>query len=323
MNILIADKFPEAELEHLRNKGHNCTFDQSLTGRCLTEAIGEAEVVVVRSTVIDSTTISAGKELKLIVRAGSGVNTIDVDSATTRGIQVSNVPGKNAAAVAELVMGLIIAIDRNISDNIADLKKNRWNKKKYSTARGLLGQNLGIIGFGHIGQEVAIRAKAFGINLFVVQKRGRKREAAERIDKMGVITLQDLDALLDRCDIVSLHLPLTADTKEMVNKKFLQKLKPGTTLINTSRGELIDESALLKAMDQKMIRVGLDVFQDEPATGESHFHSALAMHPNTYGTHHIGASTWQAQTAVAKGVTQVIDAFERGEALNRVNPPSS
>ncbi|MDP6123585.1 MAG: NAD(P)-dependent oxidoreductase [Arenicellales bacterium] len=323
MKILFADKLPETELEPLRNKGHSYTIDQDLNEESLVDAISEAEVLVVRSTVVNKATINAGKELRLIIRAGSGTNTIDIDSATTRGIQVSNIPGGNTAAVAELAIGLIIAIDRNIPDNITDLRNGRWNKKHYSTAKGLLGRNLGIIGFGQIGQAVTARAIAFGINVFVIQNRKRGKSVMEKLDGMGVSQLQDLDALLDLCDIVSLHLPLTPDTKEMVNHSFLQKLKPGTMLINTSRGALIDESALLEAMDKKEIRVGLDVYQDEPLTGTSAIDSALAQHPNTYGTHHIGASTWQAQTAVAEGVIEVIDAFERGETLNCVNCPLS
>ena len=255
----------------------------------------------------------------MIIRAGAGTNTIDKDAAADRGIPVCNIPGKNAVAVAELAMGLLIAIDRRIPENVIDLRAGRWNKKKYSVAQGLMGRHMGIIGLGAIGLAVAERARAFGIHVYVVDKPDRSAQTRETLAGLGLQTVPDLDSMLNVCDIISLHVPSAAETKGMVDAEFVAKLQPGAILINASRGDVIDETALLAAMNEKGIRAGLDVYADEPSAGEGAFSSALASHPNTCGTHHIGASTDQAQKAVSDGVLEVIEAFVGGTVMNCVN----
>jgi D-3-phosphoglycerate dehydrogenase len=213
----------------------------------------------------------------------------------------------------------LIAIDRNIPDNVIDLRQGQWDKKRYARARGLCGRHMGILGVGAIGLAVAERARAFGINLQVLQKEDRSVAVNTQLAALGVEQVPNLDTLLAQCDILSLHLPTSPDNRNMVNAGFLARVQPGTVLLNAARGEIIDESALIAAMDEKDIRVGLDVYADEPAATCAPFTSALAAHPNTYGTHHIGASTDQAQTAVAEGVLEIIDAFGRSEILHCVN----
>jgi len=319
LKILFADKFPESQLQQLQDQGHECDLQPDLDGDTLPQAVKDAEVLVVRSTKITSETIGAAASLRLIIRAGAGTNTIDKDAAADKGIPVCNIPGKNAVAVAELAMGLLIAIDRRIPENVIDLRAGRWNKKKYSVAQGLMGRHMGIIGLGAIGLAVAERARAFGIHVYVVDKPDRSARTRETLASLGLLTVPDLDAMLGTCDIISLHVPSAAETKGMVDAEFLAKLQPGAILINASRGDVIDEAALIAAMNDKGIRAGLDVYADEPSAGEGAFSSALASHPNTCGTHHIGASTDQAQKAVSDGVLEVIDAFTGGTVMNCVN----
>lgn len=319
MKILIADSFPESHIKALTKEGHEITSNPALDADTLVDAIDNNEALIVRSTKVNADTLEAGEGLKLVVRAGAGTNTIDKTLAADIGIRVCNIPGANANAVAELVMGLIIAIDRNIPGNATDLKNNVWNKKKYSKAQGLYGQKIGILGLGAIGLAVAERANAFGIEVNAVRKLGRSDEAEKRITDAGINQVDSIDTLLATCDIVSLHMPATDDTKQMVNKSFLKLMKDGAVLINTSRGELIDEDDLIEAMEAKNIRVGLDVYANEPGAGDDSFDSKLASHPGVCGTHHIGASTEQAQIAVADGVLRVIQSYEEGNLRNCVN----
>lgn len=319
MNILIADSFPDSHRLQLENLGHRVTMDPALDEHALTGAIGGHDVLVVRSTRVNAATLDAGDGLKLVIRAGAGTNTIDCAYASQRNIRVCNVPGANALAVAELVLGLIICIDRNLADNVADLRNGVWNKKKYSRSRGLCGQKLGILGMGSIGLAVAERAHAFGMQVCTVHRDGRDQATLERMSSAGITELDSREALLAQCDIVSLHLPANEKTRGMVDRDFLARMKPGATLINTSRGELVDEAALADAIESRGIRAGLDVYHNEPAGGEGGFESAIARHPGVCGTHHIGASTAQAQTAVADGVVEIVRAFEGGEVRNCVN----
>ncbi|MDH3731823.1 MAG: NAD(P)-binding domain-containing protein [Acidimicrobiia bacterium] len=315
MRLLIADKYPQSHLELLAAGGHECDFQPSLTADDLGAALAGIEGLVVRSTGVTDQALEEADSLRLIIRAGSGTNTIAVKAAIDRGIQVSNVPGRNAVAVAELAMGLIIAIDRNIPDNVAELRAGNWDKARFSAAQGILGRKLGIVGMGNIGLALAYRAVAFGMDVFGVVKE-RSAAASSLIADAGIVLVADLEALLATCDVVSIHTPYAGDV--VVDAEFLGHMRPGSILINTARGELVDEDALIAAMEAKDIRAGLDIFRDEPAAPSGPFHSKLASHPNVYGTHHIGASTAQAQTAVADEVIAIIEAFGRGEARNVV-----
>ena len=319
MKILFADKFQENYLDDLRNGGHELDFQPDLTGDDLPGQIAGAEVVIVRSTQVTRATIDAADRLKLIIRAGAGTNTIDKEAAAEKNIPVCNVPGKNAVAVAELAFGLMLAIDRNIPDNVADLRAGRWNKKKYSKAEGIMGRRIGIVGLGGIGLALAERAAAFGMQVQVVYKPTRDSETAQRLQAIQARELNDLRELVAASDVLSFHVPATAETKGMINAELLGHCQPGTILINTARGEIVDEPALIEAMDSKGIRAGLDVYNDEPAAAQGEFQSALAQHPNVYGTHHIGASTEQAQNAIAAEVVRMLDEFGRGNLLHCVN----
>jgi len=221
--------------------------------------------------------------------------------------------------VAELTMGLILAIDRRIADNVADLRRGRWEKKEYAKADGLLGSTLGIIGLGSIGLCVAERAAGFGIRVQALARPGRRPDVVVRAEDLGITFCDTLPDLLATSDIVSLHVPAHANTKRLVDAEFLDRMRPGAILVNTSRGDVVDEKALLRALDAGRVRAGLDVYADEPGSGSSDWTSAVAQHPGVVGTHHIGASTRQAQQAIADGVVEIVDAFATGGSRHCVN----
>ncbi len=322
MKVLIADKFPAEHLRQLEKRGHEATFRPELGADDLTGALGGHEALVVRSTRVTEAALRAGEHLELVIRAGAGTNTIDTGAASALGISVCNVPGRNAVAVAELTLGLMIALDRRIADNVADLRAGRWDKKRYSEARGLLGARLGIVGLGAIGMAVAERAHAFGLRIAVLGKR-RAPEIEARLEALNASSAPSIEALAEESDILSFHLPAVPQSKGLLGAGLLRHVRPGAIIVNTSRGDLVDEAALLAAIEEKDLRVGLDVYANEPGSGRADFESPLARHPNVYGTHHIGASTDQAQVAVADGVIEILDAVAHGEIRNRVNTPVS
>lgn len=319
MKILIADSFPASHSEVLIDSGHEVVVKPELDANSLAGEIQDTEILIVRSTKVDDRTLQQGQALKLVIRAGAGTNTIDKNCASKLGISVCNVPGANSKAVAELVMGLIIAIDRNIADNVIDSRTGTWNKKKYAKAHGLAGQTIGILGMGAIGFAVAERCRAFGMMVYALTKPGRAPDVENRIAASEIVQIDTLDELLASSDIVTLHMPATENTQRMVNRDFLSKMKQGALLINTSRGDLVDEDALIDAMENRGIRAGLDVYDQEPAAGDNIFNSKIFGHPSVCGTHHIGASTEQAQTAVADGVLTIVEAYQSGNLINLVN----
>ena len=318
MRVLLADAIDPTTVDELTGLGHECVSEPKLSADDLPGRVPGFQALVVRSTEVTAATIEAGDALELIVRAGAGTNTIDVEAASQVGIYVTNVPGRNAIAVAELTMGLLLAVDRRIADNVADLRAGSWNKSDYSKADGLYGRTIGIVGLGDIGFAVAERAAAFGLRVLAVEKE-REPEAEERLRDLGVELVPSLEELVATSDVVSIHVPATPETVSMFDAALLARMKEGAILLNTSRGDVVDEAALLDALDSRGLRVGLDVYPDEPGSGTSEWSSKLAQHPNVVGTHHIGASTAQAQAAVAAGVVEVIEAFVRGEILNCVN----
>ena len=322
VKILIADKFPRTHVERLKSRGHACVVAPDTTAHELPGAIRDAQVLVVRSTRVSAQALAAGSSLALVIRAGAGTDTIDVQSASARGIDVCNVAGRNSIAVAELTIGLLIALDRRIADNVAELRAGHWHKQRFSEARGLYGRRIGIVGLGSVGLAVAERARAFGLEVAVIAK-SRASGPARRLQALEALELDSLEALVESCDILSFHLPATPESKGLVGAELLARVRPGTILINTSRGDLVDESALLGAIEAKDLRVGLDVYAEEPDSATAAFRCALARHPNVYGTHHIGASTDQAQAAVADAVIEILDAYAGGELINCVNRADS
>lgn len=319
VKVLIADKFSDTHLQTLKELGHEVSFQPDLGKADLPTAVLGHDVLIVRSTKVDEETVGAADKLCLIIRAGAGVNTIAVDAAAERGIFVCNTPGKNAIAVAELAMGLIMAIDRNIPDQVLDLRKGKWRKKRYAKTRGLAGRSIGIVGLGAIGLEVAKRAAAFDMQIAVVDRPNRDPDRLQVLQHMGARIVPDLETLAATCDILSFHVPATAATEGLVSRELLAVMRPGTVIVNTARGTVIDEQALLEAIDEKDLRVGLDVYKGEPGSGDAEFSSTLAQHKKVYGTHHIGASTNQAQIAIADAVIETISAFQDGALLNCVN----
>lgn len=323
MKILIADKMEAWGLDQLRGMASELVCEPSLKGDTLKAKVAEfdPEVLIVRSTKVPADVIGAAKSMRLIIRAGSGYDTIDIKAASQSGIMVSNCPGMNAAAVAELTMGLLVALDRHIPDNVIDLKAGRWNKKLYSKlAHGLKTRTIGIVGAGRIGTEVARRALAFDMNVLYYHL-GRNR----RLVDYPQCQRAELDDLLAKSDVVSIHVPGGADTKHLIDAKRIGHMKPSALLINTSRADVIDEAALVAALKEKKLRgAALDVFANEPAADAETIDSPLASVPNLYVTHHIGASTEEAQLAVAAEVVRIVDHFRHsGEVLNAVNlrPP--
>ena len=318
MRILVADKFEQSGIDGLTAAGCEVIFQPELKDAALRDAIAStgAEVLVVRGTSVTAEMLAAGS-LALIVRAGAGYNTIDVAEASRRGIYVSNCPGKNAIAVAELAMGLILSLDRRIPDSVAELRAGKWNKKEFSKARGLYGSTLGLVGYGNIGQEVAKRALGFGLRVVVWSR--RFANGAEAPD-LPVEIAPSLDALAAQADIVSVHLALSKDTKGMLGEAFFSKMKKGAMFINTARGEVVDHPAFEAAIRDKALRVGLDVFPGEPSTATADFITPLASLPNVYGTHHVGGSTDQAQEAIAAETVRVITSYmTTGRVPNVVN----
>jgi D-3-phosphoglycerate dehydrogenase len=317
MRILIADKFEQSGRDGLQSMGCEISFQPDLKDEALVEAIGkeQPDVLIVRGTKVTEPMLAAGP-LKLVVRAGAGYNTIDVASASRRGIYVANCPGKNSIAVAELAFALILALDRRIADNVIALRAGEWNKKEFSKARGLFGRTLGLVGLGKIGQEMIPRARAFGMPV-VAWSRSLTLEKAERL---GVERKETPQEVARAADIVSVHVALKPDTRMLIGPEFFEAMQEGAYLINTSRGETVDQAALVEAIHSKGIRAGLDVFAIEPTSGVADFEDPIGNETRVYGTHHIGASTDQAQEAIAAETVRIIRTFkETGQVPNVVN----
>jgi D-3-phosphoglycerate dehydrogenase / 2-oxoglutarate reductase len=317
VSVLIADAFPEKGRRELESAGAEVIYKPDLKADGIAAVLEEtgAEVIVVRSTEVKADALRSGR-LGLVVRAGAGYNTIDVKTASALGIAVTNCPGKNSVAVAELAMGLLLALDRRIPDNVADLRAGTWNKKGYSQASGILGRTLGVIGCGAIGQEVIARARAFGMDVVAWSRSLDPAGAAA----MGVRRMESPVELAKVSDAVTVHLALKPETKGTLGREFFEAMKPGAIFLNTSRAEIVDEDALLAAVREKKLRVGTDVFKGEPEGGTGKVDSALFKEAGVYGTHHIGASTEQAQEAIADETVRIIREYATsGEVPNCVN----
>jgi D-3-phosphoglycerate dehydrogenase len=318
MKVLIADKFEKVGIDGLKELGCTVLSQPDVKADALPAAIAAADpqVLIVRGKKVTAEALKAGTGLALVIRAGAGIDTIDVATASSLGVFVSNCPGKNSIAVAELVLGLLLSCDRRIPDQVAELRAGTWNKGEYSKARGLHGRTLGIVGLGQIGREIAGRARAFGMRVVAWSRNLTHAEA----DRLGVAYAQTPLEVARLSDAVSINVAANADTRQLVNAEFLAAMRPGAYLINTSRGSVVDEAALEQAVRDKGIRAGLDVFADEPAGSTGSFGNTIVRAPGVYGTHHVGASTDQAQVAIAHEVIRVVQTFkETGEVPNVVN----
>jgi len=317
MRVLIADKFEQSGRDGLQAIGCDVSYQPELKDDVLTEAIRQQtpDVLVVRGTKVTEQMLAAG-QTKLVVRAGAGFNTIDVAAASRRGIYVSNCPGKNSIAVAELAFALILALDRRIAENVIALRRGEWNKKEFSKARGLFGRTLGLIGVGKIGAEMIPRARAFGMPVLAWSRSLTRERAAE----LGVEYKATPAEVAHDADIVSVHVALNPDTKAFLGTNFFAAMREGAYFINTARGEVVDQAALIDAMRSRGIRAGLDVYAREPTSTTAEFTDEIAKEANLYGTHHIGASTDQAQEAIAAETVRIVREFkETGKVPNVVN----
>ncbi len=301
VKVLIADKFPEIYINQLKGMDLEVDYQPKLGEKDLPEAAKEADILVVRSTIVNAETIKASQKLNLIIRAGAGVNNIDIPAANQKGVYVANCPGMNSIAVAELAIGLMISLDRRIPDNVIDFRNGKWNKGEYSKAEGLFGKTLGIIGVGNIGKEVAKRALAMGMNVY--------GKDISRIEGVMIKDFSEMSQLLPLCDVVTIHLPATKETNGLFNKEMFGYMKPNSLLINTARADIIDQDAMIEAVKTKNIRVAMDVIKNEPEEKTAEIKSPLQELKNVYITHHIGASTEQAQNAVAAETVRIIKDF--------------
>ena len=315
MKILIADKLSPKAISALEKIGANITSNPDLKAEELSEAIGNTSILIVWSTKVYAETIEAGKSLELIIRAGAGVNNIDLEKASNSGVYVANCPGKNSDAVAELTLGHIIACDRRIVDASLDLRSGNWKKKSYQKAAGLKGRTLGIIGLGSIGSALAKLAKGLDMNVIAWSR----SLTSDKADKLDLIYCESITEVAANADVVSVHLAVTPDTKQLLNTDFFNKMKDGAIFVNTSRGEIVNTAALHKAIDEKALRVGLDVFENEPGSGFAEFDQTDLADLITC-TPHIAASTNQASEAIADEVVRIVDSLiKTGKPINAVN----
>jgi D-3-phosphoglycerate dehydrogenase len=297
--------------------GCDVSYQPDLKDDALVNAITEVgpDVLVVRGTKVSEAMLAAGP-IKLVVRAGAGYNTIDVAAASKRGIYISNCPGKNSIAVAELAFALILSLDRRIVDNVVALRRGEWNKKEFSKARGLFGRTLGLIGLGKIGQEMIARAQAFGMPVIAWSRSLTPARAAD----LGIGYKDSPEAVAAAADVVSVHLALNNETRNIIDDNFFNAMRKGAYFINTARGEVVDQQALVNAMRTRGIRAGLDVYATEPTSATGEFKDDVVKEEALYGTHHIGASTDQAQEAIAAETVRIVRTYlETGKVPNVVN----
>lgn len=321
MKVLIADKFEKAGVDGLKALGCEVVSLPDATADDLGALLREhaPEVLIVRSTKVKAPAFENADSLRLVVRAGAGVDNIDRDVATKHGVFVANCPGMNSAAVAELAWGLILACDRRIPDQAQQLREGQWNKKEFSKhARGLRGRTLGLVGLGSIGQQIADVGNAFGMKV-IAWSRSLTDEKAKG---MGVSRAGSPLEIAKNADVISVNIAANDDTKGMIDRAFCDAMKPGAIFVNTSRGSVVDENALLDAITSKGVRAGLDVYENEPTAATAEFTNDLLKQPGVVGTHHVGASTDQAQDAIAAETVRIVEQFKKtGTPPNAVNEP--
>lgn len=317
MKTLVADKVSSKMVSDLKALGCDVVLNPELTAEALPAALAGVEILIVRSTKVSAEAITAGTSLSLIIRAGAGTNTIDIKTASEKGIYVANCPGKNTDAVAELAIGLLIAADRRIADALIDLRSGKWRKKEYGKARGLKDRTLGIIGLGNIGSAVAKRAQAMGMNVIAWSR----SLTPEKAKALGFGFCASLGAIAEQADAISLHLALSNETRGIINRDFFEQMKKGALLVNTARAEVVDSAALKDALRSGRIRAGLDVFENEPSSGEADFIDQEMASLLSAATPHIGASTDQAEEAIAEETVRIAETFmATGKPPNAVNP---
>ncbi|HVO33332.1 MAG TPA: phosphoglycerate dehydrogenase, partial [Elusimicrobiota bacterium] len=316
VKILVADPISESGLQVLQNNGHfSIETKLKLPPDDLKKAVQDVDAVMVRSeTKITADVLAAGKKIKIVGRAGVGVDNIDVAAASRQGVLVVNVPGGNTISAAEHTMALMLALSRNVPQASASVKSGEWKRSQF-TGTELQGKTLGLVGLGRIGREVAKRSQSFGVKVI-----GYDPYASEDYAKNFNITLVSLDEIYAQSDYISVHVPLNDSTKHLFNAKTLAKLKPGVRLINCARGGIFEEAALAEALKSGHVKgAALDVFEAEPPAKDN----PLFALPNVIVTPHLGAATEEAQVKVAYELAETIrDYFLTGAVRNAVNLPS-
>jgi D-3-phosphoglycerate dehydrogenase / 2-oxoglutarate reductase len=316
MRILAADSLDASARRGLEAAGFAVLERKGLAPEGLTPEMAGAEILIVRSTLVPAEAMARLPDLRLILRAGAGTDTIDIAAAQARGIQVSNTPGKNADAVAELALGLLLCADRKIIEGTLALRQGKWSKGALGQGMGLKGRRLGLVGFGAVAQAMARKGKGLEMEVLAWSRRLTPEAAA----RAGVGFAADLEALARASDAVSVHVASTSGTRNLIGAAFFAQLRPGALFVNTSRGEVVDGRALAEAIRTRGLRAGSDVFAGEPKVAEAAFADAelaalLACTP------HLGASTDQAGQAVAEEVVRIAMAFRTtGSAPNAVLP---
>jgi D-3-phosphoglycerate dehydrogenase len=316
--VLLCDPLAKPAADTLRNFGCTVLNNPELNESTLPRAVKDTDpdVLVTNTTPVSAEAIESSPRLSMIVVAGTSTDHVDIAAASRRGVFVANCPGRNATAVAELAWALILACDRRVPDQVTDLRAGRWNQREYAKAAGLHGRTLGIVGLGQVGQEIAKIGRAFGMDVLAWSRNLTEERAIE----CGVGYCGNLINLAKLSDVVSVSAGGGDDSEGLIGEKFLAALKPGAILVNTSRGQMIDQRSLTTAVRERGLRVGLDVFADEPESQDGQFNDPIMHEPSVYGTHHVGALTEQAQRAVAEEVVRVVRAWaERGHVPNCVN----
>jgi D-3-phosphoglycerate dehydrogenase len=317
--VLVTDKLAEEGLARLRAEpGIEVVVDTKLAQApaSLREALAQADGIAIRSgTQLTADVLEGQSRLKAIVRAGVGVDNIDVAAATRRGIIVMNTPGGNTISTAEHTMALMLSLARNVPKANDSLKSGKWDRNKF-TGSQLEGKTLGVIGLGRVGLAVAKRAQGFGMTVVGFDP----FLAADKALEYGVESVARLDDLWSRCDFLTLHTPMTAETRNLIGEREIALMKPSVRIINCARGGLIDEAALAEALNSgKVAGAAIDVFDPEPPPADH----PLVGHPQVVVTPHLGASTDEAQVSVAIEAARLLtDFLKRGQVRFAVNMPS-
>jgi len=317
MKILVCDPVSPKGVALLQQRPEFevVVLDQRLPEAALLPLVSDVAALVVRSeTKITRAVIQAAPQLRVVGRAGVGVDNVDVEAATQRGVVVMNTPGGNTVSTAELAFAMLLALARKVPQAHGSMREGKWERKQF-TGIELSGRTLGILGMGRIGTEVAKRAIAFGMKVLAYDP--YLTEA--RAKAIGAGQVQELDVLYGRADFLTVHLPVTAETRQMLNAAAFAKMKPGVRLVNCARGEIVHEADLLAALESgKIAGAALDVFSTEPLPADHPFRKL----PNVILTPHLGASTAEAQEKCGLEVAEIIAGYLlTGEVRNAVNLP--
>ncbi len=316
MRILVACELPDFAINELRSLGSDFAYEPRLRPDALAGAIPDVAILIVGALRVAPEVIQRGKALQMIVHAGSGAPNIALDEASAQGIFVMHCPGRDAAALAELAFGLIVALDRRVVEHTITLREGRWNRAELLDARGLAGRSLGVLGWCAAGAEVARRARAFGMHVAAWSP----TMTPEQLEAHGVECCAWPRELARRCDIVTVHAPRALDRQVVVDEEFLENMRAGAYLIHLGHPGALDEAAVARAVQQRQLRVALDVYVSEPAGDVGKFRSPLLQLPGVIGTQHVGGVTEQVRDSVAAEVVRIVRTFlVSGELLNCLN----